>query len=105
ILRETSFPNPAGFCGLFHHSCGTLFCVSARHVRCRLAPGALLDLHCDIHFQPLPADGQLLVLSSLVAIVGRTVLRRMAVAGFLSADEMAQENRSLLDSRRPGSAP
>ena len=46
-----------------------------------------------------------MVPSSLVAVVGRTVLRDMAVASFLSADELAQSDRTVLDCRGTRSAP
>ncbi len=46
-----------------------------------------------------------LVRSPLVTVTGRAVLRGMAVAGFLFADELAQEGRAVLDSRGPSFAP
>src|SRR6266403_139198 len=39
-----------------------------------------------------------MVLASLVAVPGRAVLCRLAMAGFLSADEVAQRDRPMLDS-------
>src|SRR5205814_8702999 len=48
--------------------------------------------------------GGVLVRSSLVIVTRRTVLCRLAMAGFLSAHEVAQNDHSVLDSLGSGSA-
>ena len=104
ILRETSFPNPARLSGLLQHRDRAVFCTSAR-ARWQFGSGPLLDLYCDIHVQSLPGDAELLVWPSLDAVVGRTVLRGLAMVYFLSVKELVQKDRTVLDFCGADSAP
>ena len=104
ILLETGIPHPARLSGLFQHRAGALFCTAA--LACwQFGPEPLLDLYCDIHFQSLPGDAQLLVRAPLVAVVRRTILRGLAMAGFLSVKELVQKDRTVLDFCGADSAP
>jgi hypothetical protein len=71
-----------------------LYFIFRRETPWWFTPRSLLDLHCDIHFQPLRAAEQYVVRSSPVAVARRIALPRLAVAGFLSADKLAQKHRA-----------